>query len=240
MSDSEQTVAARIADSLVRQMKQFLLNSLVAFAWIAVLSPSPTSGVIESIQLNKPNLSGTWTLDLSASASLAALMNRIGARLLDQYFAASTRLTATLNQTGDILTVSTRGPGFALDQTLYLDGRIDTGGPNLLGATSLNTTAAWSKDNKQLVETHQIKTEQGKDGILVIKRYLIDQGKTLVLVFSLRLNAETYQSSARQIWRKQSTTGFGSSEFCPLSRSRILWKWKAGDATCSRELVRPD
>jgi len=206
VSDITQTVAARIADSLVRQMKQLLLNSLAALTWLTVFSPSQTSAVVESIQLNKPDLSGTWTLDLSASASLAALMNQIGASLLDRKYATSTRLTATLNQIGGILTVSTRGPGFALDQTLYLDERTDTGSLDLLGATSLNTKAAWSKDNKQLVETHQIRTEQGKDGILVIKRYLIDQGKTLVVVFSLRLNAEAYQSSARQIWRKQAYT----------------------------------
>jgi hypothetical protein len=72
-----------------------------------------------------------------------------------------------------------------------------------LGATSLNARTSWSQDYKQLVETHQIRTKQGKDGSLIIKRYLIDQGKTLVVVFSLKLNAEPSQTSARQIWRKQ-------------------------------------
>jgi hypothetical protein len=155
------------------------------------------------VQSNKPNLSGTWTLDLSASTSLDLLMNQIGASPFDRKYAASTRLTATLNQTEETLTVAARGPGFALDQTLYLDGRTDIGNLNLLGATSLNVKTAWSKDNKQLVETHQIRTKQGKDGNLIIKRYLLDQGKTLVVVYSLKLNAESSETSGRQIWRKQ-------------------------------------
>ena len=130
-------------------------------------------------------------------------MEQFGAGPLDRKYAASTKLTATLQQTEDILTVATRGPGFTLDQSLYLDGHTDTGNLNLLGATSLNARTSWSKDYKQLVETHQIRTKQGKDGSLIIKRYLIDQGKTLVVVFSLKLNAEPSQTSARQIWRKQ-------------------------------------
>jgi len=176
----------------------------LAVLWsVTVFSPPQASAAAESIQLNKPNLSGNWTLDLSASTSLEALMNQIGASPLERKYVSSTRLTAILKQTGDTLTVATRGPGFTLDQILYLDGRIDTGSLKLLGATSLNTKAAWSSDNRQLVEIHEIRTEQGKDGILIIKRYLEDQGRTLVVVFSLRLNAVASQTSARQIWRRQ-------------------------------------
>jgi hypothetical protein len=184
-------------------MRQLLLSLLAALTWFAVCSPPQTSAVTASLQSNKPNLNGTWTLDLSASTSLDPLMNQIGASPLDRKYAASATLTATLNQTEDTLTVATRGLFFALDQTLYLDGRTDTGNLSLLGATSLNAKTGWSKDNKQLVETHQIRTKQGKDGNLIIKRSLIDQGKTLVVVVSLKLNAEPSETSARQIWRKQ-------------------------------------
>ena len=203
MTDKKQAVADRMPDLFVSQMRQLLLSSLAALAWFAVCSLAQASVVTGSVQSNKPNLSGTWTLDLSASISLEPLMNQIGASFVDRKYAASTTLTATLNQTEETLTVATRGPGFALDQTLYLDGRTETGNLNLLGATSLNAKTSWSKDNKQLVETHEVRTKQGKDGNLIIKRYLIDQGKTLVVVFSLKLNAEPSETSARQIWRKQ-------------------------------------
>ena len=74
---------------------------------------------------------------------------------------------------------------------------------DVLGATSLKTTTAWSKDHRQLIETHHIKTKQGKEGQLIIERYLVDEGKTLVAAYTLKLNAEPNQTSARQIWHKE-------------------------------------
>lgn len=184
-------------------MRQLLLNSLAGFTWFILFNPAQISAVTGPAQSNKPNLSGKWALDLSASNSLEPLMNQIGAALVDRKYVASINLKASFNQTEDTLTVATRGPGFALDQTLYLDGRTDTDNLNLLGATSLSAKTAWSKDHKRLVENHQIKTKQGKDGKLTIERYLIDGGKTLVVVFNLELNGEPSVTSARQIWHKE-------------------------------------
>jgi hypothetical protein len=85
-----------------------------------------------------------------------------------------------------------------------------------LGATSVNAKTVWSKDYKQLVETHRIRTKQGKDGQLIIRRNLMDEGKTLLVAFTLKLNEEPRQTSARQIWRKQAqATG-------PDQRRRVL------------------
>jgi hypothetical protein len=156
--------------------RQVVLSSLATLAWLVVFSLPQTSVVAKPAQSDKPNFSGSWTLDLGASTSLEPLMNQIGASPLDRKYAAETTLKATLQQTDDVLTVATRGPGFALDQTLYLDGRNDPGNLQLLGATSVNVRTVWSKDYKQLIETHQIRTKQGRDGQLTIKRYLIDQG----------------------------------------------------------------
>jgi hypothetical protein len=72
-----------------------------------------------------------------------------------------------------------------------------------LGATSLKTTTAWSKDHQQLIETHQIKTKQGKEGQLIIERYLTNEGETLVAAYTLKLDAEPNQTSARQVWHKE-------------------------------------
>ena len=154
-------------------------------------------------QPDKPNFSGTWTLDLEASTSLEPLMKQIGASLLEQKYAASITLKATVLQTEHVLTVATRGPGFALDRTLYLDGSTDLSNKPLLGATALKTRTAWSEDQKQLVETLQIKTRQGKEGQLIIKRYLIDDGKSMLVAFTVKLNAEPQIASAREIWHKQ-------------------------------------
>src|SRR6516162_7817407 len=184
-------------------MRHFLLRSLAALACLGVFSLPQTSAALKPDQPDQPNFSGTWTLDLEASTSLEPLMKQIGASLLEQKYVASIRLKATVLQTEHVLTVATRGPGFALDRTLYLDGRTDPNNKQLLGATALETITAWSEDQKQLVETHQIKTKQGKEGQLIIKRYLINDGQSMVVAFTVKLNAEPQITSARQIWHKQ-------------------------------------
>ncbi|HYZ74677.1 MAG TPA: hypothetical protein VE641_16480 [Chthoniobacterales bacterium] len=189
--------------SMPTRMKRALLGSLVVLAWVAVFDLPQTLARTKPDQSEKANFSGTWTLDLEASTSLEPLMNQIGASPLDRKYAAQTKLKATLQQTDDVLKVATRGPGFALDQTLYLDGRNDPNNLKLLGATSINAKTVWSEDSKQLVEMHQIRTKDGKNGQLTIKRYLADQGKTLVVAYNLKLDAEQNDASARQFWRKQ-------------------------------------
>ena len=184
-------------------MKRLLFRSLAALACLGVFSLTQASAAPQPDQQDRPNFSGTWTLDLKASTSVEPLMKQIGASLLEQKYAAWITLRATVHQTEQVLTVATRGLGFALDRTLYLDGRTDPSNKQLFGATAQKTRTAWSEDQKQLVETHQIKTRQGKEGQLIIKRYLIDDGKSMVVAFTVRLNAEPEITSACQIWHKQ-------------------------------------
>ena len=184
-------------------MRRLLLSSLAALAWLAVFPVPQTFAAHGPDAADKPNLSGNWLLDLQASTSLDPLMTQIGAGFFDRKYAAHTRLKATLQQTADVLTIAARGPGFAFNQTLYLDGRNDPSYLQILGATSVNAKTVWSKDYKQLVETHHIRTKQGRDGELTIKRSLADQGKVVVVVYTLKLEEEPTPTSARQIWRKQ-------------------------------------
>jgi hypothetical protein len=184
-------------------MRHLLLRSLAALACLGVISLPQTSAAPKPGQPDKPNFSGTWRLDLKASTSFEALMKQIGASFLERKYADTVRLKATIDQTEHVMTIAARGPGFALDETLYLDERTAPGKLDLLGATSLSTRTAWSKDHQQLIEAHQIKTKQGKEGQLIIKRYLMDEGKTLVAAYTLKLNAEPDQTSARQIWHRE-------------------------------------
>jgi hypothetical protein len=176
-------------------MRYLLLSSLSAIAWLVVFGPLNTSAAPKPAESDKPNFSGNWTLDLRASSSLDTLMSHLGASYIDRKYAAWTKLKAILRQSDDVLTIEARGPAFAFNQTLYLDGRSDTSSLQLLGATSV-------KDKRQLVETHQIRTKQGKDGQLIIKRELTDDGNTIEVAYSLKLGAEPDQTSARQIWHK--------------------------------------
>jgi hypothetical protein len=184
-------------------IRYLLLSTLAVVACLGVFSPPQVCAAAKSTQTDKPNFTGAWILDLNASTSLDALMTQIGASFIDRKYAALVKLKATLNQTANILTIAARGPGFALDQTLYLDGRNDPSALQILGATSVNTKTVWSKDSKQLVETHHIRTKQGRDGQLIIKRKLAEQGNAVVVDMSLKLDEESTPTSARQIWRKQ-------------------------------------
>jgi hypothetical protein len=184
-------------------MRHLLLHLLAAIACFGIFGLRQTFAATEPSQSDEPDFSGTWTLDLKASASLEPIMNQVGADLLERKFASLTELKATIHQTGQVITVATRGRGFALDETLYPDGRSRPSNLQLLGANCLTARTAWSEDQKQLVVTYQIKTKQGKEGRLIVTRYLINEGKTEVVVFTLKLNAEPDQISARQIWPKQ-------------------------------------
>jgi hypothetical protein len=184
-------------------LRRLVLCTLAAVACFGVFSPPQIFATTKSNQLEKPNFSGAWVVDLQASTSFEPLMTQIGASFIDRKYAAHTKLKATLQQTADILTIAARGPAFAFNQTLYLDGRNDPGSLQILGATSVNAKTIWSKDYKQLVETHHIRTKQGRDGELTIRRSLTDQGKTVVVLYDLKLDDEPTSTSARQIWRKQ-------------------------------------
>jgi hypothetical protein len=183
--------------------RHLLLCTLTAIACFGIFSPPRVGATTKSTQADKPNFTGAWVLDLNASTSFDALMTQIGAGFIDRKYAAHTRLKATLNQTADVLTIAARGPAFSFNQTLYLDGRNDPSYLQILGATSVNAKTVWSKDYKQIVETHHIRTKQGKDGELTIKRNLTDQGKTVEVLYTLQLEEESSPTSARQIWRKQ-------------------------------------
>jgi hypothetical protein len=57
-------------------MRHLLLRSLAALACLAVFSVPEISAARNPDQPKKPNLSGTWTLDLKASTPLEPLMTK--------------------------------------------------------------------------------------------------------------------------------------------------------------------
>src|SRR5499427_11030642 len=104
-------------------MRHLLFRLLAALACFGVFSLPKASAAAKPDPSAKPDFNGTWTLDLKASDSLEPIMNKVGAGLLEQKFASRTNLKATIHQTEQVITVATRGRGFALDETLYPDGR---------------------------------------------------------------------------------------------------------------------
>jgi len=176
----------------------------LTLACFAIFTMARTSANPNEDRPSKPNFGGTWTLDLQASDSLEPLMKHIGANFIERKFASMAKLNATFQQSDEVITVATRGPGgFALDEILYPDGRSRPSNLQLLGALSVGVRTTWPKDDQQLIVTYQIKTKQGKEGRLAIKRSLINEGKIEVVAYTLELNGDTGEVSARQFWNKQ-------------------------------------
>ena len=182
-------------------MRRFLFTSLASLSCLGVFSLHQSLAA-STPNPSKPDFNGIWVLDRKSSASLDPLMKDIEASFLERKYANSAALKATFRQTDQFLTVATRGFGFALDESLDLDGRTRPSNQELLGATSVNVRTAWT-NNHELVETRQIKTRHGKDGQLIIKRNLINEGKTMVVAFTLKLNAQPHEVSVRQLWHKR-------------------------------------
>src|SRR3984957_17719010 len=103
-------------------MRYLLLRWFAALVCFSVFSLPQTSAAPKPDQSDDPNFSGTWRLDLKASTSFEPLMKQIGASLLERKYAASVKLKATIQQTEHVMTIAAGGPGFAFNETLYLDG----------------------------------------------------------------------------------------------------------------------
>ena len=182
-------------------MKPLLLRSLAALVWLGVFSSSQTYAAAKPHHPGKPNFAGSWRLERKGTTSLQPLMQEIGAPFHERKLADVINLKANIHQTEHVMTVATRGPGVSLDETLYLNGRTEPSNLNLFGATSNRTATAWSK-GKELVTTHYITTKQGKEGRLIVTRYLTNEGKNLVVAFTLRLHGAN-TTSARQTWQRR-------------------------------------
>jgi hypothetical protein len=67
------------------------------------------------------NFNGTWVLDLNASDSPGPMLKRTGVSALERTLAGSAKLESTYSQSGNVLTVTTRGPALRTEH-LRLDG----------------------------------------------------------------------------------------------------------------------
>jgi hypothetical protein len=182
-------------------MKPLLLRSLATLACLGVFSLPQTFAAARPHHPGKPDFAGSWILERKGTDSLQPLMQEIGAAFHERKLADVINLKADIHQTEQVVTIATRGPGVSINETLYLNGRTEPSTLSLLGATSYKAATAWSSNN-QLVTTHHIRTKQGKEGQLIVARRLMNDGKTLVVAYTLRLPGEN-TTSARQTWQRR-------------------------------------
>jgi hypothetical protein len=144
---------------------------------------------------------GRWALDLKASDSPEQMLKRMGVPLVERKLAASTKLESTYHQSGELLTVTTRAPGFSRIETFPLDGRIEKKHERRTGPYTIRT--AWSKDGQELISTVHFKTGSRKSAELVVTRKLANRENTLVLTQTLSIEGEPNGPSVHRIWQRK-------------------------------------
>ena len=66
------------------------------------------------------------------------MMKQMGVPFIERKLVASTKLEATYHQSGGILTVTSRAPGFSRVETFHLDGRTETKNEKHTGAYTIS------------------------------------------------------------------------------------------------------
>jgi hypothetical protein len=147
------------------------------------------------------NFTGTWVLDLKASDSPAPMLKRLGRSALERTLAGSTKLEATYRQSGNLLTITSRGPGFSRTEHLRLDGHPETKTEKMTGPYTMRTS--WSHHGQELISTNTFRTKDGKNAELIVTRKLADGGNTLVLSQTLKIEGERPEPVLRRIFRRK-------------------------------------
>jgi hypothetical protein len=149
------------------------------------------------------DLDGTWVLDLKASDSPEPMMKRMGVSAWQRKLAASTKLESTYSHSGNLLTITTRGPAFARTERLRMDGRPETKTEKDTGPYTIRTS--WSHQGKELTSTSTFRTRNGKNAELIVTRRLADGGNTLVLGQTLKVEGEPPEPTIRRVWRRKAS-----------------------------------
>jgi len=147
------------------------------------------------------NFNGTWVLDLNASDSPGPMLKRTGVSALERKLAGSAKLESTYTQSGNLLTITTRGPAFSRTEHLRLDGHPETKTEKQAGTYTIRTS--WSHDGKKLISASTFRTKNGKNAELIVARKLANGGNTLVLSQTLKIEGEPPELVLRRIWRRK-------------------------------------
>jgi hypothetical protein len=166
-------------------MRSFATSILLVFAFCSSASAAA-------------DLSGNWVIDLKASDSPDAMLKRLGIGWIQRILATSTKIEATYCISPGLLTIDTRGPAFSRTEQIRLDGQPDRKTEKLTGPYTI--ISKWDPTENKLVSTSTFDTKDGRPGELTVVRLLADNGATLVLTQTLKVDGE--QWVVRRIWRR--------------------------------------
>jgi hypothetical protein len=146
------------------------------------------------------DFSGKWVLDLRASSSPHAMLQRLGASWVERRFGGSMPMQATYTETPQLITVDRQGFGFQKTDLIRTDNKPQIEEDSLLGRYTIRTH--WSESGTQLISDISFRTKDSRDGQMTVVRELADEGKTLIWSSTLKIAGESGSWYLRRVWRK--------------------------------------
>jgi hypothetical protein len=165
------------------------------------LAAASTLLFLVSAAFGFPDFSGKWVLDLRASSSPHAMLQRLGASWVERKFGGSIQMEATYTQTPQLLTVHREGFGFQKTDTIRTDNKPEIQQDSLLGRYTIRTH--WSESGTQLISDISFRTKGSRDAQMTVVRELADGGKTLIWSATLKIAGESKNWTLRRVWRKR-------------------------------------
>jgi hypothetical protein len=149
-----------------------------------------------------PDFSGTWTPDLKApeSISMAAILEAQGASLIERKAADTLSINQVITQTEKSLTIKADTALGARAQILQLDGSTQIQDTDRMGR--VESRNYWDKDSTALVTVSKYVTRDGQKAEWTIRRYLQDNGRTMIVEHLLTLE-DGRKVTGKRVLRKQ-------------------------------------
>ena len=175
---------------MARYCLLFILSLMVAMGGHSLQAADP------------PNFSGTWTLDLNAPESIpmSAMFEALGVSWIKRKVVDTLVVTQVITQTKNTLTIKADTPMGSRTLVLYLDGRKQIQDTENSG--EVETRNYWDKDGTAIVTVSKHTTPDGQKAGWTSRRYLKDDGRTLIVDHVLTFD-DGRKLTGNRVMRKQ-------------------------------------
>jgi hypothetical protein len=150
-----------------------------------------------------PNFSGTWKVDLNAPGSIPmeAILEAQGVPKIKRKAMDTMPMTQEITQTDKTLTIKIEVAVGTQTQVLTLDGRTEIHDTDQ-NIGKVEFRSFWDKNGTTIVSVSKYVTQDGHNAEWTTRRYLQDQGKTLIVDHVLTFD-DGRKLNAKRIFRKQ-------------------------------------
>jgi hypothetical protein len=154
------------------------------------------------------DFSGTWTLDLKApeATSMAPILEAQGASRIERKAVDTLSITQVITQTEKTLSIKTNAALGGRTRVLYLDGSTQIQDTERTG--KVESRSFWDKNGTVLVTVSKSvsppdgQKQDSKKGEYTTRRYLQDEGRTLIVDHILTFD-DGRKLTAKRVLRKQ-------------------------------------